>query len=239
MVLLDKVKDDVQREWYAKQSIENGWSRDVLVHQIDAQLYQRQATAHKTTNFRARLPDPQSELALQTLKDSYLFDFIERRQEMPERTIEAELIGNITKFLLELGAGFSFVGNQYHLEVEGEDFYIDQLFYHLKLRCFVVIELKVGDFRPEYAGKLNFYISAVDDVLKAPEDKPTIGILLCRNKKGLVAEYSLKDIEKPIGVSEYRLFSTLPEEYEDLLPSAEDILNRVDFYDDAQGASEE
>jgi hypothetical protein len=146
---------------------------------------------------------------------------------MIEREIERELVKNITKLLLELGTGFAFVGNQYHLEIENEDFYIDLLFYNLKLRCYVVVELKNGDFKPEYAGKLNFYISAVDDLLKTVQDNPTIGILLCQNKKGMIAEYALRDIEKPIGVSEYSLFDTLPEKYENVLPSAEDIERRI------------
>jgi hypothetical protein len=161
------------------------------------------------------------------LKDPYIFDFIEYRKGMVEREIENELVKNITKLLLELGTGFAFVGNQYHIEVEGEDFYIDLLFYNLKLRCYVVIEIKSGDFKPEYAGKLNFYVSAVDDLLKTELDNPTIGILLCKNKKGMIAEYALRDIEKPIGVSEYSLFDTLPEKYENVLPSAEDIERRI------------
>jgi hypothetical protein len=146
---------------------------------------------------------------------------------MVEREIENELVKNITKLLLELGTGFAFIGNQYHIEVENEDFYIDLLFYNLKLRCYVVIELKSGDFKPEYAGKLNFYISAVDDLLKTPRDNPTIGILLCKNKKGMIAEYALRNVEKPIGVSEYNLFDTLPTKYENVLPSAKDIERRI------------
>jgi predicted nuclease of restriction endonuclease-like (RecB) superfamily len=227
IALIEKLKDSSQREWYAEQTIENGWSRDILVVQIESDLYGRQALKGKTTNYESRLPDPQSDLAIQTLKDPYLFDFIERRAEMRERDIESQMVSNITKLLLELGAGFAFIGNQYHLEVEGEDFYIDLLFWHTKLRCFVVIELKAGEFKPEYAGKLNFYVSAVDDILKTDADNPTIGILLCRNKKGLIAEYALKDIEKPIGVSEYKLLDRLPEEYESLLPTAEDIMSRI------------
>jgi predicted nuclease of restriction endonuclease-like (RecB) superfamily len=197
------------------------------VHQIEYGLYERQALATKTTNFDKRLPSPQSELAEHTLKDPYIFDFIDYRKGMVEREIESELVKNITKLLLELGRGFAFVGNQYHLEIENEDFYIDLLFYNLILRCYVVIELKTGDFKPEYAGKLNFYISAVDDLLKTAQDNPTIGILLCRNKKGMIAEYALRDIEKPIGVSEYSLFDTLPEAYENVLPTAEDIERRI------------
>jgi len=227
MALMDKVKDTESYLWYAAQTVENGWSRNILVNQIEYGLYERQAIAVKTTNYGKRLPSPQSELAEQTLKDPYIFDFIEYRKGMVEREIECELVRNITKLLLELGTGFAFVGNQYHIEVEDEDFYIDLLFYNLKLHCYVVIELKNGNFKPEYAGKLNFYISAVDDLMKTAQDNPTIGILLCKNKKGMIAEYALRDIEKPIGVSEYSLFDTLPKEYESVLPSVEDFERRI------------
>jgi predicted nuclease of restriction endonuclease-like (RecB) superfamily len=227
IALMDKVKDTQSYLWYAAKTVENGWSRNILVHQIDYGLYERQALADKTTNFDKRLPALQSELAEQTLKDPYIFDFINYREGMVEREIENELVKNIANLLLELGTGFAFVGNQYHIEVEKKDFYIDLLFYNLKLRCYVVIELKSGDFKPEYAGKLNFYISAVDDLMKTAQDNPTIGILLCKNKNGMIAEYALRDIEKPIGVSEYNLFDTLPKEYENVLPSAEDIERRI------------
>jgi hypothetical protein len=182
---------------------------------------------------------PQSDLAEQTLKDPYMFDFIEYREGMIEREIEHELVRNITNLLLELGAGFAYLGHQYHIEVEGVDFYIDLLFYHVKLRCYVVVELKRGDFLPEYAGKLNFYISAVDDLLKSTHDNPTIGILLCKNKKGMIAEYALRDIDKPIGVSEYKLFEKLPKEYEDMLPSVEDIEKHIGMdMDNEEGEQE-
>ena len=227
MALMDKTNDTEIYLWYAEKTVENGWSRNILVHQIEYGLYERQAIAIKTTNYDKRLPSPQSDLAKQTLKDPYIFDFIEYHQGMVEREIETELVKNITKLLLELGTGFAFVGNQYHIEVENEDFYIDLLFYNLKLRCYIVIELKSGDFKPEYAGKLNFYISAVDDLLKTEQDNPTIGILLCKNKKGMIAEYALRDIEKPIGISEYKLFNTLPAKYENVLPSVEDFERRI------------
>jgi predicted nuclease of restriction endonuclease-like (RecB) superfamily len=225
--LLDKFKDSEQRVWYAQKAIEDGWTLNTLEYQIEYRLYERQAIARKTSNFKKRLPDPQSELAEQTMKYPYIFDFIDFRQGMVEREIESELVKNITRLLLELGTGFAFIGNQYHLEVENEDFYIDLLFYNLKLHSYVVIELKNGDFKPEYAGKLNFYISAVDDLLKTDSDNPTIGILLCKNKKGMIAEYALRDIEKPIGVSEFRLLDHLPKNYENILPSAEDIERRI------------
>jgi len=230
--LLDKVKDREIFLWYAERNAEEGWIVEELKEQIDNKLYERQALANKTSNFQQRLKPPQSDLAEQTMKDSYMFDFIPYRNGMIEREIKSELINNITKLLLELGTGFAYLGNEYHIEVENEDFYIDLLFYHMILRCYVVIELKKGDFRPEYAGKLNFYISAVDDLMKTEQDNPTIGLLLCKNKKGLIAEYSLRDIEKPIGVSEYKLFKNLPKEYEDMLPSAEDIEKRLGIISD-------
>ena len=225
--LLDKVKDRDIFLWYAERNGEAGWSVDALKEQIENGLYERQALTKKASNFQQRLMPPQSDLAEQTMKDPYMFDFIPYREGMIEREIESELVKNITKLLLELGTGFAFMGNQFHIEVENEDFYIDLMFYNLKLRCYVVIELKTGDFIPEYAGKLNFYISAVDDLMKTELDNPTIGLLLCKNKRGMIAEYSLRDIEKPIGVSEYKLFKNLPKEYENILPSAEDIEKRI------------
>ena len=185
----------------------------------------------KTTNYEKNLPKIQSTLAKGILKDPYIFDFITFRDDMLEVELEKELVKQVTKLLLELGSGFAFVGNQYHLEVAGEDFYIDLLFYHLKLKCYVVIELKTGKFVPEYAGKLNFYLSAVDDILKTEQDNPTIGLLLCREKNKLIAEYALKDMTKPIGVSEYKLFEELPEEFEDTLPTIEDLESRINCFD--------
>jgi len=225
--LLDKVKDDKKRLWYAQKTIDNAWTLDTMEHQIESEIYERQALVKKVTNYQSRLPQPQGDLATQTLKDPYVFDFIAYREGMVEQEIENELCNNITKFLMELGNGFAFVGRQYHLEIENEDFYIDLLFYHLKLRCYIVIELKTGRFKPEYAGKLNFYLSAVDDLLKTEHDKPSIGILLCKDKKGMIAEYALRDIEKPIGISEYKLFDKLPQKYKKLLPSAADIQKHI------------
>ena len=183
--------------------------------------------AEKISNFDNRLPVPQSELAAQTMKDPYIFDFIPFKEDMLERDIEQALVKDVTKLLLELGTGFAFLGNQYHLNVGGEDFYIDLLFYNLNLRCYVVIELKTGEFKPEYTGQLNFYLSAVDSLLKKPDDKPSIGLLLCKSKNNLVAEYSLRDMSKPMGISEYKLGGTLPETYKEQLPSLEDIQNRI------------
>ena len=227
IAIIEKVKDPEQRIWYIQKTAENGWSHNVLIHQIESGLYQRQVLVDKVSNFESRLPSPQSELAAQTMKDPYVFDFIPFREEMLERDIEQALVRDVTKLLLELGTGFAFLGNQYHLNVGGDDFYIDLLFYNLNLRCYVVIELKTGDFKPEYAGQLNFYLSAVDGILKKEEDNPSIGLLLCKSKNNLVAEYSLKDISKPIGVSEYKVTSSLPNALEEQLPSVEDILKRI------------
>ncbi|MBQ9763011.1 MAG: DUF1016 family protein [Phascolarctobacterium sp.] len=227
LIILDKIDNMVERVWYLKNIIKNGWSRNVLIHQIESGLYQRQVLANKVSNFENRLPSPQCELAVQTMKDPYVFDFIQIREEMVERDIEQALIKDVTKLLLELGTGFAFLGNQYHLNIGGEDFYLDLLFYNLNLRCYVVIELKTGEFKPEYVGQLNFYLSAVDSVLKKELDNSTIGLLLCKTKNNLVAEYSLKDISKPIGVSEYKITDNLPDEFEKQLPSIEDIQSRI------------
>lgn len=227
VVIMDKVLTEDERTWYLKECAENGWSRNVLVHQIESNLYARQATADKISNFENRLPAQQSELATQMMKDPYIFDFIPFKADMLERDIEKAMVTDVTKLLLELGAGFAFLGNQYHLNVGGEDFYLDLLFYNLKLRCYVVIELKTGDFKPEYAGKLNFYLSAVDNILKTEQDAPTIGLLLCKSKNDLIAEYALRDINKPIGVSEYRITDEIPEKFRQQLPSIEDIKNRI------------
>ena len=227
IALMDKTKESAVHIWYAEQAAKNGWSRNVLVHQIESGLYQRQALAEKVSNFELRLPSPQSELAIQTMKDPYIFDFIPFKTDMLEREIEEALVKDVTKLLLELGTGFAFLGNQYHLNVGGDDFYIDLLFYNLNLRCYVVIELKTSEFKPEYAGQLNFYLSAVDGILKKEQDNPSVGLLLCKSKNDLVAEYSLKDMSKPIGVSAYQVTSKLPEELEKQLPSVEDIQKRI------------
>jgi predicted nuclease of restriction endonuclease-like (RecB) superfamily len=223
IALIDKIDDSSQRLWYAEKAVQNGWTRDVLVHQIETDLYQRQVLAEKVNNFAAKLPLPQSELAQQTMKDPYVFDLIPFGETLKEREIERTMVQHITKLLLEFGEGFAFLGNQYHLEVGGEDFYIDLLFYNLKLRCYVVVELKTGDFKPEYIGKLNFYLSAVDNTLKTEIDCASIGLLLCKTNNKIIAEYALKDVEKPIGVSEYRFTKQLPENLEKLLPSIEKI----------------
>ena len=193
------------------------------MHQIESNLFERQNNEIKTTNFMEKLEAPNNKRAVDILKDPYIFDFIAMTEGMNERDIENQLIKKITKLLLELGSGFAFIGNQYKLQVAGEDYYLDLLFYNLKLRCYVVVELKTGKFKPEYAGKLNFYLSAVDDMLKTEIDNPSIGIILCKEKNKLVAEYSLKDMTKPIGVSEYKLLEKIPEELKGTLPTIEEI----------------
>ena len=219
--ILDKLKTLPERTWYAQQTIENGWSRNILIHQIESNLFHRKGKA--ITNFDRTLPAPQSELAQQIIKDPYNFDFLSLGSEAKERDLERGLIAQLQKFLLELGVGFAFVGSQYPLEVDGEDFFIDLLFYHLKLRCFVVIDLKMDQFRPEYAGKMNFYLSAVDDLLKHSSDQPSLGIILCKTKKKMVVEYALRDTSKPLGVAEYRITAALPERLKGNLPSIEDL----------------
>ncbi len=221
VILMEKVKDYNERLWYAQQTIEYGWSRNVLVHQIESDLNNRQGRA--LTNFNRTLPKPQSELAQQLLKDPYTFDFLSLEQEAVERELEKGLVHHIKEFLLELGVGFAFVGCQYHLEVEKEDFYLDLLFYHTKLHCYVIIDLKVEAFKPEFAGKMNFYLSAVDALLRSNEDKRSIGMILCKNKKKLLVEYALQDTKKPIGVAAYKLTKSLPKNLKGSLPTIEEI----------------
>lgn len=220
-VLLDKLKDAAERQWYIQKTIEYGWSRSILVHQIELRLYHRQGKA--TTNFERTLPKPQSELAKQVLKDPYNFDFLSLGDKAWERELEKALLEHIRDFLLELGVGFAFVGNQYHLEVGGRDFWIDLLFYHYRLHCFVVIDLKVVEFEPEFSGKMSFYVSAVDDLLRQSGDNPTIGIILCKTKNQILVEYALRDVNKPIGVSTYQLQDALPENLQGSLPTIEQL----------------
>ncbi len=218
-VLLDKVKDAAIREWYIRQTIAQGWSRGILVLQIEAGAHLRQGKA--LTNFAATLPSPQSDLARDLLKDPYNFDFLTLSGDAHEKHVQAGLLEHLREFLIELGVGFAFVGSRYHLEVGGKDFYIDLLFYHLRLRAFVVIELKVTEFEPEHLGKMNFYLSAVDEQLRHPEDRPSIGPILCPVKNSIVVEYALRDTTKPIGVAGYMAGKALPAEVRDQLPSPE------------------
>ncbi len=219
--ILDKVKDAEEREWYIRQTIENGWSRNVLVMRIESNLYER--TGKAQTNFERTLPKPQSDLAQNLLKDPYILDFLTIGLEAHEREIESLLLQHLKEFLLELGVGFAFVGSQYHLEIGEQDFFLDLLFYHLKLRCYVVIELKNVEFKPEFAGKMNFYLSAVDDLLKHADDCASIGLILCKTKNKIVVEYALRDTAKPIGISEFQLTESLPENLRGKLPTIEEI----------------
>ena len=223
IVLIEKIKDINQRIWYSQKVIEHGWSRSILETQIKSLLYQRQGKA--VTNFSKTLPDPHSDVAKQSFKDPYLFDFLTLRDNYVEHELEQGLIDHVQQFLLELGQGFAFVGRQYHLQIGKQDFYIDLLFYHFKLRCFVVVELKSSAFKPEYTGQLNFYLSAVDDLLRESNDKPTIGLLLCKTKDDVVAEYALRDINKPIGVADYeiKIIKSLPKNLKSSLPTIEEI----------------
>ncbi len=221
LALLDKLPDSQARRWYAAQAIKHNWSRNVLVLQIETRLLERQGNA--VTNFDATLPVSQSDLARESLKDPYRFDFLGLGEEAQERSIESALVHHVTEFLLELGAGFAFVGRQVLLDVGGEEFFADLLFYHLKLRCYVVIELKAGDFKPEHLGQLGFYLTAVDRQVRHPQDNPTIGLLLCKSKNKVVAEYALGDKNQPMGIAEYKLLESLPEPLQTSLPSIEQI----------------
>jgi len=220
-VILDKLSNREFREWYIHKTIENGWSRNVLVHQIESGLIEREGRA--VTNFSSALPAPQSDLARAMLKDPYIFDFLGIGEDAAERELERALLDHIREFLLELGVGFAFVGSQYRLDVGGKDFSIDLLFYHLKLRSYVVIDLKIGEFLPEYAGKMNFYLSAVDDLLRHLDDNPSIGIVLCKSRNRIIAEYALRDMEKPIGVAGYELTTSLPEDLRGRLPTVDEL----------------
>lgn len=226
-VLLDRLKTPDLRDWYAKATLHFGWSRAVLTAQIDARAHKRQGKA--ITNFRSTLPTATSDLAHQALKDEYHFGFLQLPLDAKERQLEDGLMAHVQKFLVELGVGFAFLGRQYHIEVEEEDYYIDLLFYHVKLRCYVVVELKMGAFKPEYVGKMGFYLSAVDAQLRHPDDGPTIGVLLCQDSRKLKVEYALRATNKPIGVSDWRtkLVSDLPRKLQRLLPSAADIENEL------------
>jgi predicted nuclease of restriction endonuclease-like (RecB) superfamily len=219
--LLELVKDPEERLWYIRAAIQHGWSRNVLVLQIESGLFRRQGKA--VTNFSATLPAPQSDLAQQLIKDPYNFDFLTLTTEAEERDLERGLLEHLRQFLLELGTGFAFVGSQVPLEVGGEDFKLDLLFYHLKLRCFCVIDLKMTPFKPEYAGKMNFYLAAVDDMLRHSDDQPSIGLILCKTKNRIIAEYALRNTATPMGISEFRHLETLPEQLKGTLPTIEEI----------------
>jgi predicted nuclease of restriction endonuclease-like (RecB) superfamily len=221
IAIISKCKNLDEALFYIQKTIQNNWSRSVLTHHIESDLFKREGKA--ITNFKATLPEPQSDLARETLKDPYNFDFLTLTEKHNEKELENALINHVTKFLLELGAGFSYIGQQYKLEVSGDEFFIDLLFYHVKLHCYVVVELKAVKFKPEFAGKLNFYVSAVDGILKSEQDNTSIGILICKSKNDTVVEYALKDVHKPIGVNEYIITKNLPDEFKSSLPSIEEI----------------
>ena len=224
--ILDGVQEPAIREFYLRQTIHNGWSRSVLMLQIESSLHKRLGQA--PSNFERTLPVPQSDLAQQLLKDPYNFDFLTLVQDARERDLERGLLEHLRGFLLELGQGFAFLGSQYHLQIgtgtpAEDDFYLDLLFYHVKLHCYVVVDLKMEEFKPEHAGKMNFYLSVVDDLLKASEDAPSIGLILCKTKNNLQVEYALRGLNAPLGVSEFRVLEELPTELESSLPTVEQL----------------
>ncbi|MDA0938871.1 MAG: PDDEXK nuclease domain-containing protein [Proteobacteria bacterium] len=221
ITLIDKVLDRKEREFYIQKAIQNGWSRNIMVIQVETNLYKRQGGA--VTNFDARLSNSQSDLAKELIKDPYIFDFLSIGESAHEREIEKGLITHIEKFLIELGTGFAFLGRQYHIEVSKKDYYIDLLFYHVKLKSYIVVELKSKEFKPEYAGKMSFYLSAVDKTLKQKDDNPSIGLILCKTKDKILAEYTLQGTVKPIGISEYKLLEELPRKIKSTLPSIEEL----------------
>ena len=228
-ILLEKIKDDDVRTWSAETCIENGWAKSVLDHQIDMQLYERQAISEKPTNFNEKLSIPQSELARDVIKDPYIFELEGIKEEAVEKDIENAMMERVRNVLLELGKGFSFVGNQYKISTETQEYYIDMLFYHLDLRCYIVVELKNNELRPEYIGQLSFYVTAVDETLRKEQDNQTIGLLLCKGKDKLSVEWALKGTNAPIGVTSYEVRNKLPKEILDKLPTEEDINKHIDI----------
>ncbi|MFM7852539.1 MAG: YhcG family protein, partial [Flammeovirgaceae bacterium] len=226
-VILDRVKTEAERSFYIEQCAQHAWSRDVLVHQIETNLFKRQGSL--THNFKQTLPDYESDLTQQLFKDPYQFDFLTLGIAAKERDLENAIISHITKVLIELGDGFAFMGRQYRLEAGGQEYFLDLLFYHTKLRRHVVIDLKIGDFMPEYAGKMNFYLGVADDKLKGPMDEASIGLILCKTKNKIIAEYALRDTSKPIGIAEYRINERLPEDIKGELPSIEEIEQKLDI----------
>ena len=221
VVIISKSKNIEEAIFYSNKTIENNWSRSVLLHQIELNLYERHGKA--ITNFTETLPTPHSELTTETLKDPYKFDFLTLQEKALEKDIEIQLVKHITSFLLELGTGFSFVGQQVPVKIDNQDFYIDLLFYHIKLKCYVVVELKAIEFKAEFAGKMNLYLSAIDDSLKTEAENPTIGLLLCKSKSKIIAEYALRGMTQPIGIAEYEINNAIPKEIKTELPTIEEI----------------
>jgi predicted nuclease of restriction endonuclease-like (RecB) superfamily len=225
IVLIEKLRSPQERLWYARKTVEHGWSRSVLLHQIETGLHDRSGRA--VTNFDRALPAGQTDLVRELLKDPYHFEFLQLGPALQERELERALLANVRDFLLELGVGFALVGSQYHLAVGGQDFYVDLLFYHISLGCYVVVELKVGAFAPEDAGKMSFYLAAVDEQLRGEAHRPSIGLILCKERNRVVAEYALRGLEKPIGVAEFRLTEHLPEPLAQSLPSVRTLALRL------------
>jgi len=226
LILLDRLKTPDERNFYIQKCTENGWSRNVMLHNIESGLYKRQGTL--THNFKETLPAHQNELTQQLFKDPYQFDFLMLGEEAKERDLEDALINHVTKLLLELGDGFAFMGRQRRFEAGGKDFFIDLLFYHTKMRRYIIIELKIGEFEPEYVSKMNLYLGLADDILKGEFDQPSIGLILCKTKNKIVAEYALRDTSKPIGIAEYKIAQMLPEDIKGELPSIEEIEQKLD-----------
>jgi predicted nuclease of restriction endonuclease-like (RecB) superfamily len=225
--LLDKVKDPQERLWYIQKTIQQGWSRSVLIHQLERELYRRQGEA--MTNFQTTLSQPQSDLAQQVLRDPYNFDFLSLGKEAQERELETALIQHIREFLLELGVGFAFVGSQFPIQVSGKEYRLDLLFYHFRLHCFVVIDLKTVEFEPEFSGKMNFYVSAIDELMRSSQDNPTIGIILCKTQDKTIVEYALRDLNKPIGVSTYQIRESLPDSLKGSLPTIKELETQLNL----------
>lgn len=232
LVLMDRISDKSLRLWYAKKSIEEGWSKRILAAQIELKAHE--TVGNLPNNFAQILPPAQSDFAKQIFRDEYIFDFIAQSDAQNELAFEKKLTESITNFLLALGKGFAFVGRQYHLEVGGQDFYIDMLFYHTRLHCYIVVELKIGEFKPEYTGKLNFYLSAVDDLVRQKEDNSSIGLLLCKSKNSELVEFSLRDMNKPMGVASYHLTHSIPENLRSNLPTEEELKNIFKMIDDSK-----
>ncbi len=227
IIIFEKIKDDIEKEYYINNTIENGWNRNVLMHHIKTNLFERDKLENKSNNFELSLPSELSELAQDIVKSEYNLEFLEVAKDTYERQVENKLVENIKNFLLELGYGFSFVGNQYKLELGENEYFIDLLFFHRKLNALVAVELKVGKFKPEYAGKMNFYLNILNDKVKMQHENPSIGIILCTDKDGLEVEYALQNLEQPMGVSTYTIRETLPKEFENILPSKEELKEKI------------
>jgi predicted nuclease of restriction endonuclease-like (RecB) superfamily len=227
--ILDRVKDPKEREWYVRATIEHGWSRNVLVHQIENGLVRRQGKA--LTNFQKTLPAPQSDLAQQLIKDPYNLEFLNFGPAISERELQRGLIEHLQNWILELGRGFAFMGSEHQINVGDQDYYLDLLFYHVRLHCYVVFDLKIEEFKPEFAGKMNFYLSAVDDQLRSEGDQPSIGVILCKDRNEVIVEYALRDTNKPVGVARYQLAKALPEALRQELPTADELSREFKFID--------